>query len=284
MKKILIAVTMLALGVSAHAQFAWTDTVHSVTITGYAGILAGPKVSTETGKFGGFATFRGGATVTFFPKWAKWMTAYGLGAIETDETGTVSPFYLVGTTFRPHAKVAITVGKIATPMTELRPLPTTMAGQFEPWTKSHILGSAMGGKVAYTPSKNLSLVAGGFWRNGDESVELGFTVPYVKTAGYFLVQSKTFGIATTGTYKWLAQTFSYNHKKDFASLTCFDIPKTQGVSLYADIGFDANTWRLIRAEGGILKFYSYKGLINVLYGAGYAHEIHTVRAYVMVSF
>jgi hypothetical protein len=216
-----------------------------VTITGYAGILAGPKISIETGKTGGFSSFRFGGTVRFIPK--KWISFYGLAACEVNETGNVTPLYLMSIILKPSKTSLISFGKIATPMTELRPLPTTLGGQFEPWTKSHILGSAYGGKITIIPNKKVSLVAGGSWRGTDGSAELGLSVPHFKIAGYYMVRSHGFGGAAILTYPWFAQTVSYNYNETLGINTNISILKT-GFSLYSDIGLDAKNWDFIHGE------------------------------------
>ena len=199
-----------------------------------------------------------------------------------DETLTVTPLYLVGATFKPVERLSITVGKIASPMTELRPLPTTMPGQFEPWTKSRILGSAIGGKVRYAFTDKVSLVTGGFLRGTDGTVELGLAVPHLQLAGYYAVKGKTFGAAATASSKYFSETLSYNHRKDAASLTVLTIPKGRELALYSDVGVDASKWVFTRGEWGILDKFSYK-FIKVLTAVGYSQEIRSVKVYVMVA-
>lgn len=96
--------------VCAFGQVTFNDTVRNITVTGYAGVLAGPTISLTTGKVTGFATFRTGGTASLAPK--KWISFYGLGAFDVDEAGKVVPLYLLGIKFKPAKTVVITVGKI----------------------------------------------------------------------------------------------------------------------------------------------------------------------------
>lgn len=265
---------------STYGQYSLTDSVRHVDLSAYAGVLAGGRVSVTNAKLSGTASFRAGGTVAFSP--ARWFSSYGLGAFDADETGAVTPLYLLGVTFRPVSKLGITIGKIATPMTELRPLPTTMAGQFEPWTKSRILGSALGGKVRFAPTKNVSLVAGGFLRGTDGSVELGLSMPHFQMAGYCTVRGRSFGVAATATTKWATGTVGYNHRKDFALFANVTIPKTGGLSVYSDVGFDPAGWKLVRGEWGILYGTQYR-FVRILTGCGYSQEARSAKLYVMLT-
>ena len=280
MKNILTAVTAVMFFLCSYGQIEWNDTVRNISVTGYAGMLAGPKVSVDSGKILGAAMLRVGGSGSIAP--TKWLSLYGLAAMDVDETLAVTPWYLVGVTLRPSHKLAITLGKIVTPTNELRPGIATMSGQFEAWTQGQIPGSAIGGKVSWFPHKNFSLVAGAFWRDKDVSIELGFSVPHTRIAGYSMVRSKTFGVAVDFSYKWYSQVLVYNHKRNIGSFTGFAIPKTQGVAIYSDIGFSASNWRLVRGEWGMYKLFSYKQ-INIIIAAGYSQEIRSVKGYVMVS-
>jgi hypothetical protein len=130
----------------------------------YAGILTGPIFTKNESKVkvNAFVTVRVGGSVTWKPK--SWFTLFGVTAVQVNEVPKVDYVYLIGTRFNLHRKVWVTAGKVASPMTELRPLPHTGGGQFEPWTKRQILGSAFGGKITYQINEKYSLVAGGFWR------------------------------------------------------------------------------------------------------------------------
>jgi len=264
----------------SYGQIEWKDTVRNISLTGYAGIIAGPKISTDSGKMIGSVTARVGGAGSILL--APWISLEGLAAVDFDETATITPWYLIGITVKPSDKVSITFGKVATPMNELRPAIPTMSGQFEAWTQAQILSSAIGGKVAWSPHKNLRLVAGGFWRDRDVSVELGLGIPYTRLAGYYMVRTKSFGAAIDFSYKSISQVLAYNHKQNLGSFTGFTIPKLKGVALYSDIGFNTSNWKLVRGEWGMYKVFDYKR-INVLIAAGYSQEIRSVKGYVMIS-
>ncbi len=279
MKKIVLLI-LLFISLYGYGQITYTDSIHHVSISGYAGVLAYPTINVQDKKIRAYATTRLGGMVNWFPKSS--ISLFGLAAMEIDETAHIDPFLLVGVKLSPHKKVLITVGKIATPMTELRPLPTTSAGQFESWTQAKILGSAYGGKVAYSPNQKVTLVAGSFWRgNNEASVELGMKVPYTQFAGYYLVQQKLFGAATKINYKWLTLVINYNHKQNAGLFNCIEFPKTSGLSLCSDIGFDTNTGKMIRGEWGLYEPVKSKW-VNALFGLSYNHITRSINTYVFV--
>lgn len=249
----------------AFGQVEYKDTVRSITITGYVGVFAGPSISLKTGKASGFATLRAGGTASFSPK--KWISFYGLGAFDINEAGKALPLYLLGIKLKPSKMVLVTIGRIASPMTELRPIPTTMFGQVEASTRAKILGPGLGGKITLTPHKNFSLNAGGFWRNTDATTELVLGIPYFKIGGYYGIQSKTFGGVVDFSYQWFSQLVVYNHTKELSFNTWINIPKTDGVGIYSDWTMSTQPWKFARGEWGVLKIFSYK-IMKVLVGVG----------------
>lgn len=280
MKKIINVVILVLVTVVVSAQIT-IDLSKVFKAEGYAGILVGPKISVDTNKVSAFAALRLGANVYWTP--TTWFMLNGIAAGEVNEKGGFTTIYLIGTRFILHERLAITVGKVATPMTEMRPVPTTNWGQFETWTSSQILPSAIGGKVTITINKESRIAAGAFWRGKDVSVELGAKVPHVHMGAYYQVVSRTFGGAIKASTKYVNTTVVYNHKGNFGFNASLLIPKTNGFMLYSDIGFNTNNnWTWIRGEWGILKLFTLKK-VNALVGMGYAHDNKGVWGYLQVS-
>lgn len=281
MKNILLLLLGL-IGLSASSQIV-IDSSATYKADAYAGILTGPIFTKNESKIkaNAFITVRLGGSVTWQPK--PWFTLFGVAAVQVNEVPKVDYVYLIGTRFNLHPKVWITAGKVASPMTELRPLPHTGGGQFEPWTKRQILGSAFGAKLTYQINEKYSLVAGGFWR-GDTiaTAELGVRLPYTQLAGYYRIDNKTFGAAILVTTKYVSQTLQYSYKGTFGMLTNVTIPKTAGFALYSDVGFDATSWKCIRGEWGVLKLFSIKK-VKGLFGAGYCYEGRSVNGYLQIN-
>ncbi len=225
--KNIIVIILTAFSSPVFSQIDITDTINHTVLTPYIGVLAGPKVTTKEVKTSQMTFLRFGGSILWTPK--KWVSFYGMGAGESDGTGTVTPFSLLGVKFSPSKSISITGGKMASPMTELRPSPTTAGGQFEPWTKAQILGSALGGKVAVKMNDNISIVSGGYWRNTEASAEVGFKVPYTQVAGYYMVKSKVFGGAMSFAYKYFSMTAIYNQRQNVSSLKILEIPYTKKI-------------------------------------------------------
>ncbi len=278
MKNIFVAIIFL-LPLFSFGQITHTDSVNHTTITTYLGALSGPQISTENGKISGFTYLRGGGMVTWNP--SEQFSFFGLGVGEIDQTGTVSPFALFGTKFSPSKIISITAGKIGTPMTELRPLPTTGSGQFETWTQAQILGSALGGKIRLNASKKVYFTAGEFVRGNTTSTEIGIGLPHTQIAGYYILGSKTFGGAVNFNYKILSTTLSYNDGLNTGMRNVLEIPKTNGLFIYSDIGFTTKGWKMVRGEWGIFKTFSAKSIKSLL-GVGWSEEVNALKGYIFL--
>jgi len=279
MKKITIINIFIIVFTSLYGQKEYTDGTNTAKATTYLGMLGGPAMFTENSKLSGFVTLRAGGTITWLPN--KYFSLFGLGAGEINEAGAVTPFSLMSVKFSPAKNFFVTAGKMATPMTELRAMPTTGAGQFEPWTRAQILGAAVGGKLTVNIEK-FSFVGGVFKRNNDVSAEIGIRIPHTKISGYFLTEAKIFGSALTFDTKHFSATVVYNQNQNFGLLNIFEIPKTGGWNVYTDLGLNTNQ-ELIRGEAGIFKSFSLDG-VNALLGAGYSEEKKLVKGYVFLFF
>ncbi len=254
---------------ASQAQIEYTDTQKHVACTVYAGILAGPKVVAENGSTAAFYSLRAGGTIAWTPK--RWITLFGLGGGETSQTDTTVPFALFGLKLRPTNNITLTTGKVASPMTEFRPLPTTAGGQFEPWTKSHILGSALGAKVCYAPTQKLAFTVGSFWRNTETSYEAKIQYGPVAFGGYYMGVSKTYGAAVEAVTGRVSTTAMFNQKQNVGMFNTFELSRAQSFFLYSDVGFDYECKKMLRGEWGFFKTTSFLYL-KVLIGAGYAEK------------
>ena len=280
--KIILLALLCVLPAQLFAQIELKDSVHHTEMTVYAGTLAGPRVLLENAKISGIYTLRVGATINYAP--AKWISIFALGAGEVAQIDTstiITPFTLFAVKVRPIKALTITVGKIASPMTELRPIPTTGAGQFEPWTKARIPGSALGGKASFSLNKDFSLTGGIFARGFESSSELSVGNSHIRVAGYYMNQTKMHGGALQVTYPYVSNTIMYNHNQNCGMVSIITIPKTKGVAVYSDIGFNPNNWSMIRGEWGLFKAFSINTIFGLV-GAGYNNEMQSLNGYVFI--
>lgn len=272
MKKILTIILFVVLVLFTKAQLT-VDSSKNFKAEVYAGVLVGPSINVkDSAKVSVFATLRAGGNIYWTPQ--RWFLLTGIASVEFNEKPTALVLYLVAARFKFHKQFFLTVGKIGSPMTEMRPFPNTMGGQFEPWTKRQIPGAAFGGKATFIINEKSSVVAGGFLRGyGDASVELGAKTRFVQLGGYYMVKARTFGAAATVTVPYVSQTLVYNHQQNFGSLTNITIPKTGGFGLFSDIGFTTNNrWDWVRAEWGVMKVFSLGKKVNALVALSYAHK------------
>ncbi len=275
MKKIII-ITIIMCATNAYSQIILKDSANNAEINGYVGTLGGSKVLAKDGGVTNFCIFRTGGTISWKP--TDWFSIYALGAGELDQAGKFSPFGLFGTNFI-HKKVKLTLGKVATPMTELRPIPTTGAGQFEAWTRQQILGSALGGKISVAFKKGYA-VGGVFKRDSTYSLEGGLKISKIQLAGYCMPLSKTFGFASNVNLKNVSTTAFVSSTQVAGMLNIITVPRLK-ISLYSDIGYDFKHTKLLRGEWGAFKTFRSKQL-NALLGLGYSQETHSFKSYIFV--
>ena len=277
MKKIIILICVIC-SLHSEAQISFNDTVNHITGTVYAGTLAGPKVSIKNANTQGLYSLRAGGTISWSP--AKWCSIFGLGAGETNQTDTTTGFGLFGVNIHPNKIISVTIGKIPSPMTEMRPVPTTGAAQFEPWTKARIFGSAVGGKIQISATEKLSFVAGNFWRGTESSSEFGFRYGVTSFTGYYLNQTKTFGGALDVTFKSINTVIAFNQHQNVAMFNLVEIHHSS-LFVYSDVGFNPDTWKMLRGEWGFLKTTHVRMTIMLL-GFGYAQELQCVKGYIFI--
>lgn len=283
MKKIISSTALCMMILFSQAQITFRDSIRGLTLSGYIGTLSGPNVTLPKGTVSGFGNIRAGGFAQWHPK--QWFVLSGFGVIQVTNLGQVIPMYMIGTTFSPTQRISITAGRIASPMTELRPLPYTGPGQFEPWTKAQIVNPALGGKMRMQldSANRYSITVGGFYRtDSTATVEAGIGLPYVRIASAYTIQAKTFSVAGEVVTKWFSNTTTYNHNQLLGNVTVVFIPKTNGLMLYSDIGFATRDWKLIRGEWGALKSFNYK-FVKGLFGMGYAHETTSINGYFMIN-
>jgi len=258
------------------AQITEKDSVNNIESTIYVGTLGGPKIGTD-GKNENFINTRIGGTILWSP--SKNLSFFGLGVGEADQAGRVSPFTLFGTTIA-HKKIKMMFGKIASPMTELRPVPSTSSGQFEPWTRAQILGASLGGKITLN-FKNISFIGGNFVRGNEYSHEIGIKTKHIQAACYRMNASGMFGGAINANFKNISTTFMFNDGKNIGILNIVTLPYTRDFFAYSDIGFNTKKDKMIRGEWGLFKTFSTKNIKGLL-GLGYSDEVNSLKGYIFL--
>lgn len=275
MKNIIFLLCVLP--IFSHAQIKYNDTTSNVSGTAYAGTLAGPMAMIKKDvPSSAFYSIRAGGTILWSP--TKYFSIFGLGAGELNQTDTVTPFTHLCVKIKPIKSVLMTFGKTASLLTEIfRPLPTTQLGQFEPWTMTHIPGPALGGKISFSPSRQITIYAGNFWRGKEASSELAFRYKGFNIAGYYMNESKIFGGAINFASKKFNTTVMYNQNKNTAMYNAgmynsYEIPWIDRFTVYSDVGVNPNSWKILKSEFGFFKTAQLK-YVQLLLGISYNDEI-----------
>lgn len=293
MKKIVmivIAIT-LTMGTSAQIQNITCADDSSLVINNvYLGILNSINFSTEEMTFTAPYNLQAAAMVTWHAsKWADFKTfAVYNRANNTDAVN--NQFYVN----LHHKNWSLDFGKMATPATEIRPLPPTAAGHFETWTESQMPGSALGVKAGYKTNFG-SIKVGVASRNkkAEFSAHLATKIGSheIHAVGAIGGTQKTnYLVGLTHKYNRLYQVAVFKQAFNKESLSNeqiagyfvnYEISKKAKFAFYLDAGYNLTTKKSPRFESGIMKNFEskiFKGLIAL----GYSEEVQAVKGYIFV--
>ena len=293
MKRIIMIITiaLLSKGVFAQIQkIICTDDSSVVINNVYLGVLNSVNFSTKEMTFTSPYSLRAAAMVTWHVnKWAEFKTF----AVYTRADGADAvnnQFYV-----NLHRKNwSLTFGKMATPATEIRPLPPTADDHFITWTEAQIPGSALGAKIGYNTSfGNIKIGVAARNKQPEFSIHLGTkirkdTIHIVGSVGGENKANYVIGLThrRNRLYQVAAfkQTFnkkSLNDDKMICYFVNYKISKSLKLDCYLDAGYNISIKKSPRLEGGVIKNFKsalFKGLIAL----GYANEEQAIKGYLFV--
>ncbi len=106
------------------------------------------------------------------------------------------------------------LGTVSTPLTELRPNPTTWESQSETYAQSKIIGGRTGSKINFRLFPKLKISYGLFSHNGIWANHIKFEYKFIKVAG-FIERSKSFLVLDIDT-KRISSTISIEPNYQFS--------------------------------------------------------------------
>jgi hypothetical protein len=277
MKKLFAIVALVIISISSFAQISSIKVTDEVTVDKlYAGSLSKLQFSTDSLSTTGYTSLRVGAMATYKP--VKWISFTSWAICQT-ETGT-SPWTLQQAylTITPIKKLSVTIGSMATLVTEQRPLPVTADGQFESVSESQIPGGSLGAKVKYNIGSSFQLAGGIAVRKGLPEYAGRITYKKVQLSGWYSQCDSLFGTALTVDFKRVYSTFVFKQKTIADVLT---IKLSKDWSLYSDVVYDLSTKKLYSGEIGIMKSFESKYLKG-LFGLTYDYKLHSVSSYLFI--
>lgn len=278
MKKLILITLGVILSHVLVSQITYRDSAQGLTIAGYAGVMSGPVVSVETPTTGHYATMRVGGDFSW--QQSKSLILFGTGSLELNNSAPMITTTMMGATIGS-GRTKFSLGKILTPMTDIRPVINSRDGQFEFWAQYTIPANAIGGKLSHKINDKVSLSVGSFWRDTTTTLEGGLKVGKTNVAGYYSTQDQSFGLAGITSNKYFDLTLSYNYQKTVGSYLSVNLPSSW--YLFSDVGFTpTGQFDFVRGEWGVYKTLQVK-YSQILYGVAYDHGIKSVKGYVMIN-
>jgi len=190
-------------------------------------------------------------------------------------------------------KFNLEFGRMATPATEIRPLPPTADGHFETWTEALMPGGAIGAKIGYNTDFGSIKIGVASRKNPEYSFHLN---TQIKGSPFNLVgvlggeKKDNYLVGLTHKVGKLYQVAVFKQQYNFETLSSeqvvgyfgnYELSVKMKLNVYLDAGYNLNTQDIPRLEGGLIKNFSSKHLGGLL-ALGYSHEIKAIKGYIFI--
>lgn len=176
------------------------------------------------------------------------------GAMRFDRNEKISGFSAYEIIVTPLKKLAIHIGAMTTPTTELRPNPTTWQSQVETNAQSKIIGGRTGIKAKYNLGSKSSISYGVFNHNGDVAHHIKFKYYKLSVATY--LESNFFFTAVEFQSKKISTTITYLNNKELAQSLFYNFSNQYSILLESEYNFLIE--KIIRTNIGLRKYYASK--------------------------
>lgn len=293
MKKIVMIVMVAICSNGAFAQIQninCTDDSSVVINNIYLGVLNSVNFSTKELTFSSPYNLQAAAMITWHAsKWAdvKTFAVYN----RTNGNDAINNQFYVNL---HHKGWSLDFGKMATPATEIRPLPPTANGHFETWTESQMPGSTIGAKIGYkTDFGSIKIGVASRNKNLEISTHLATKINNHEIHAVGAIggeRSTNYLVGLTHKYNRLYQVAAFKQTFNKESLSNeqiagyfvnYEISKKAKFAFYLDAGYNLTTQKSPRFESGIMKSFEskiFKGLIAL----GYAEELKAIKGYIFI--
>jgi hypothetical protein len=178
------------------------------------------------------------------------------GAIRFENNAEISGFSAYEIIFTPHKKLAIHLGAMTTPTTELRPNPTTWQSQAETNAQSKIIGGRTGIKLRYNLDSKSAISYGVFNHSGVLAHHVKFKYDKVSIAGY--IESNFFFAAAEYQSKKINTTITYLYNKELSASLFYNFSNQYSFLLDSEYNFLSK--KMIKTNIGLRKYYASKKL------------------------
>lgn len=241
----------------------------------YIGILGNPNYHTDSFYNSNYGSFRLGGGVTWHTSKSFKVSSWVAFEYATDKKIFSKVMFAVK--YKPR-KTEISLGNIPSMTANIRPLPPTMWGHFEPWTSAQIPGVLSGAHLKYF-GNNFETGVGCYYINPTTfQYQAKLKIKKITLAGYYQ-NEKRYGGAMwyqnkNMQVKAIATDSLYGY---WSSIKLSDSKK---IYCYYDLGL--NHKKIVRGEVGFTKLFDIKP-VSGLFGFGYSYEAKMFKGYFLIS-
>ncbi|MEI7477503.1 MAG: hypothetical protein WCJ81_03095 [bacterium] len=248
----------------------------------YAGMLAGPSVSTTNGARTSFTTVRFGAAGTYHVSKTFSVKSWGM-AEQNFETNVGTKLVAFYANWQPTAKWCVQAGEVS-PLTaqQHRPSPISGSGQFETWTEGRFPGMGEGVNIMYTPAKDRMLGVSIYSRHSKPEYQATLTYKKIKLTGFYQEFNQKVGGGVTYDGKNVFTTLYWQQDNVIADIFVLQLSKAKKIKAFCDFGYDMQSKQHVRLEPGFLKGFDTK-LVKGLISFTYDDIRQTVNGYIMIT-
>lgn len=253
MKKCLLFLSLTIVWSTCSAQITKIDIDDNFTLDRvYLGLNTWTGIKFDELSNSNFVSLQTGIMIS--NKLSPTLRIRSFGAIRFENNEEISGFSAYEIIFTPHKNLAIHIGAMTTPTTELRPNPTTWQSQAETNAQSKIIGGRTGIKLRYNLDSKSAISYGVFNHNGALAHHVKFKYNKLSVAGY--LESDFFFTAVEYQSKKINTTITYLYNKELSASLFYDF--SNQYSFLLDLEYNFLTERMIKTNVGLRKYYTSK--------------------------
>ena len=177
----------------------------------------------------------------------------------------------------PSNDITMHLGVMATPITELRPNPTTWQSQIETNSESNILGGRKGLKINYSLNETLKLSYGIHKHDNITAHHLKVSFKQLTVASYY----DDGNVFTAAKLHYTKGNVLITRFKNLTSLSSI-IPISEYYKTYADVEYNDSNQSITYLELGIRREFSKNQPIKGLLSFSYSHHLKRFQAGIFI--
>lgn len=251
MKKCLFFLYLTVVSSICSAQITKIDIDDNFTLDRvYLGLDSGTGINFNDLSNSNFVSLQAGIMLSH--RLSPTLRIRSFGAMLLENNKEISGFSAYEIIITPHRKLAIHIGAMTTPTTELRPNPTTWQSQAETNAQSKIIGGRTGIKMRYSLDSKSAVSYGVFNHSGVLAHHVKFKYKKLSVACY--IESDFFFTAVEYQSKKINTTITYLYNKELA--TSFFYNFSNQYSFLLDSEYNLLTEKLVKMNIGLRKYYA----------------------------